>query len=360
MYTEPLSIRMSESVTSYYHPGQMYWNYDQGFVVMSVLDTGLLYGRKELVTWACDMYDAVINEDGTIKGYREQEYNLDRIQSGRILFDIYEATGKKKYLKAIEHLNCQLESQPRTHAGVFWHKEIYPWQVWLDGLYMQGPFWTRCSHSHDVMQQLMETYKILRDEKTGLLYHAWDESRGMRWSDEKTGLSPNFWSRSIGWYLMACIDVLEYAPKEEPLSENIRTITGNLMEAVFRFQDRSGMWYQVTDLGGREGNYLEVSGTSMFCYSALKASRMGFLKGFEDKAVKGLEAVERLYLSTDAQSICHLNGICGGAGLGGNPYRDGSFEYYTNEKRIEDDCKGTGAFIIALLEKERYQKTAAV
>ena len=206
----------------------------------------------------------------------------------------------------------------------------------------------------DVVSQLKTTYGTMKDSSTGLLYHCYDESRGMKWSDDRTGLSPHFWSRSIGWFLMASIDVLDYLPKDHAGREDIIRIIKELSSAVLAFQDESGMWYQVTDEGGREGNYLETSGTAMFSYSFFKGARLGYLdKSFVEPAQKALEGMKERYLSEDGSGELHLGGICSVAGLGGNPYRDGTFRYYISEKVVQDDFKGVGPFILACTEAEQ-------
>lgn len=345
---------MAESIISYYHPGMMKWNYEHGLVIMSIYEIGKKYNRPDFIEWAVSMYDGVIAEDGSIAKYTIGEYNLDQINAGRLLFDLCRVSDKKKFAIAIETLETQLSKHPRTRSGIFWHKRVYPWQVWLDGLYMEGPFWTRAGHFDDVAAQLIKVEAVMRDEKTGLLYHCWDESKGMKWSDDITGLSPHFWSRSIGWYLMSCLDCLEYAPAVgfEEQKKELGRIVSDLLKAVYRFQDKSGMWYQVPDHPEAEGNYLETSGSSMFCYGAFKAARLGITDAFVDKAEKGMQGIRSTYLK-DEGGVFHLAGICSVAGLGGNPYRDGSLKYYFSEPVVSDDFKGTGPFVLACLEEEK-------
>lgn len=342
-----LSIELCKSVTSYFKPGMMKWHYQDGLVVMAVLNTGLKYNISEFVDWAISMYDPLITEEGEIKTYRLGEYNLDQIQPGRNLFKLFMLTGNKKYRVAINTLTKQLLTQPRTKSGVFWHKEIYPWQIWLDGLFMEGPFSAMAGHADDVIKQMIKVYSLMKDPKTGLLYHAYDESRGQRWSNKNTGLSPHFWSRSLGWYAMALCDVYEIKPNEE-----IKKIIVELLTSIYSFQSKQGMWYQVTNLKNRKGNYLETSGSSMFCYAVFKAQSLGIETGLVEKANYGLKAIIDKYLSLDEKGIYHLGGICSVAGLGGNPYRNGTFDYYINEPIVSDDFKGTGPFILANLLSE--------
>ena len=355
----PLSLQMVKSVEKRYRPGMMKWHYEHGLVLFASLKSGNLHKDDSIYPWVYSMYDCLIRDDGAIATYREGEYNLDQINAGRALFELEDKSGEKRFKLAQDRLKSQLNTQPRCLNGVYWHKEIYPWQIWLDGLYMQGPFNAEYAVRNndkaaldDVVKQIITTYMVLKDPETGLLKHAFDESRGQRWSDIETGLSPHYWSRSIGWYLMAVLDVLDFVPTEHPEREKLVDIVKALSKSVLAYQDKSGMWYQVPDEGTREGNYLETSGTSMFAYSFYKGVRLGYLDSsyisFADKAIEG---IKRLYLTEDNGEL-HLGGICSVAGLGGNPYRDGSFKYYIKEKIATDDFKGVGPFILALVESE--------
>lgn len=333
---------------------------------MSVLHVGEVSQDTSYYDWAYAMYNPLVATDGTISTYREGEFNLDQINAGRNLFPLYEKSGEERFRLAADRLKSQLLRQPRTLAGPYWHKEIYPWQVWLDGLYMQGPFNVEYSKRFgddgafdDVCSQLLVTYDKLLDPKTGLLYHAWDESRGQRWSSLETGCSPHFWGRSIGWYCMAVLDVLDYLPADHPRIPELRSVLRKLLSAVLKFQDPSGMWWQVPDEAGRKGNYLETSASSMFCYSLFKAVRCDIQPessvcvSWLAAAKKGMQAICDRYLREESSGELHLGGICSVAGLGGNPYRDGSFRYYIMEPVVEDDFKGVGPFILACLEQER-------
>ncbi len=355
-----LSEEIVKSVEKRYHSGMMKWHYEHGLVLFASLLVSEKYKDDSIFDWVYSLYDPMIESDGTIKTYRKGEYNLDQINAGRALFILYDRTKEERFKKAQDILREQLETQPRCLNGVYWHKEIYPWQIWLDGLYMEGPFnveyGTRYNNSRevdDVVDQLLTTYDVLKDEKTGLLYHAFDESRGQRWSNEITGCSPHFWSRSIGWYLMAVIDVLDFLPENHPKRGDLINRVKALSSSLLPFQDESGMWYQVPDEGEREGNYLETSATSMFAYSFYKGVRKGYLDSvYVDYGKKAINGIKDKYLTKSGDEY-HLGGICSVAGLGGNPYRDGSFKYYIKEKIATDDFKGVGPFILALLESER-------
>ena len=356
----PLSLRMAKSVEERYRPGMMLWHYEHGLVLYASLRAADIHGDKSIYPWVYAMYDRLIGNDGSIATYREGEYNLDQINAGKTLFALADKSGEKRFEAAADKLHHQLLNHPRCKCGVFWHKEIYPWQIWLDGLYMEGPFTAEYAVRHsdntalmDIIEQLKVTYSLLRDPETGLLYHAYDESRGMRWSDERTGCSPHFWSRSIGWYLMAVVDVLDFLPEACQSRAELVAIAKELSAAVLRFQDESGMWWQVTDEGTRNGNYLETSGSAMFAYAFYKGVRKGYLEAsFLPYAKKALDGIKDRYLKEDEDGFLHLGGICSVAGLGGNPYRDGSFRYYISEKIRVDDFKGVGPFILACTEDE--------
>lgn len=346
---DKLSLRMARHVQAVYRPGMMKWHYEHGLVIMASLEAD-----PEAFSWAYDMYDPMIARDGTIATYREGEYNLDQINAGRMLFQLYDKTKEERFRKAADKLRNQLRNQPRTNTGVFWHKEIYPWQIWLDGLYMEGPFYAEyCMRDDDeegkkdIVRQLEITYETLHDPKTGLLFHAYDESRGMRWSDPHTGCSPHVWGRALGWYCMACLDVLDYIPNQK----GIEDILKDLIPRIQKNQDtESGMWYQVMDEGDRKGNYLETSASSMFAYTFLKATRKQIITDTQTKeaAQKSIEGIKARYLDANL----NLGGICSVAGLGGNPYRDGSVDYYIREKVVTNDFKGVGPFILAELQNE--------
>jgi unsaturated rhamnogalacturonyl hydrolase len=280
------------------------------------------------------------------------------------LFFLYATTGDERYKKAAFHLREQLQTHPRTSQGGFWHKQIYPHQMWLDGIYMACPFYAEFAKQFDepegfddVAHQVMLIEKHTRDPKTGLLYHGWDESKSQKWADPETGCSPCFWGRAVGWYAMAIPDVLDHLPEDHPQRERLTTIFETTVAAVAGVQDASsGAWYQVLDQGDRPGNYLEASASCMFVYAIAKGVRKGLL-GEEYIAVarRGYEGILRQFVTVDEQGLVNLDGICAVAGLGGSPYRDGSFEYYVGEKVIANEYKGVGPFIMASIEMENME-----
>lgn len=336
-------------------------SYVHGLVTYAFQELGKAKKNSKYTAYAKQYADELIDADGTIKTYKFDSFNIDNIPTGRILFDIYAQTKDKRYLIAMQTLRKQLEEQPKTPSGGFWHKKIYPNQMWLDGLYMGEPFFAEYTVTFEKGAKLDEVAKEFEliqlhatDPKTGLLYHAWDESKQMPWANKETGTSPNFWSRSIGWYVMALVDVLDYFPKNHPKRKELIGYLNNISKALVKFQDKSGMWYQVTDMGGREGNYLESSGTSMFAYAFAKGVNKGYLpKEFKKVANKAFDGLTTQSMKIDANGEIELTNACAVAGLGGTPYRDGSYEYYINEKKKNNDPKATGPFILAALELNR-------
>lgn len=354
--------RLAVSMLAVYPPHKMRWHYEDGLFLMALVCLGrALDDEGVLLRKVKEHYDTLVYADGTIATYRKDEFNLDQINAGRVLFDLLHAFGEAKYRTAIEVLRDQLRKQPRTHSGGYWHKQIYPWQIWLDGLYMAGPFQVRYGVEFydqeavdDIVAQLQEVEEKVRDHRTGLLYHAWDESRQQLWADPATGRSPHFWGRAMGWYCMALTDILDYLPTSHPQRSSLIAIVERTATAVMAFQEsHSGLWCQVLDQSGRQGNYSETSASAMFCYFLLKAARLGYLSApaqAREAACKAYRALCETRLSTSADGATHLDGICSVAGLGGKPYRNGSYAYYVGEPVVSDDFKGVGPFLLASIE----------
>ena len=338
-----------------------HWHYECGLMHRALEQVWLRAGDAKYYDYIKRDIDQLVSAEGNIKTYSVQEYNLDQINPGRILFPLYRTIGDEKYKKAAYLLREQLRGQPRTSEGGFWHKKIYPHQMWLDGIYMAAPFCAEFAKTFDepaafddVAHQIILIERHTRDRKTGLLYHGWDESKQQRWANPETGCSPHFWGRAVGWYAMAIVDVLDYLPQDHAKRQDILAIFERMMAALMPFQDKStGLWYQVLDQGNREGNYLEASGSCMFVYSIAKAVRQGILaKAYLDVAHKGYQGILDNLIRVDEQGLVNLEKTCGGAGLGGDPYRDGSYEYYVGEKIVTNDYKGVSPFILAAVEME--------
>ncbi|MGE0453414.1 MAG: glycoside hydrolase family 105 protein [Vicinamibacteria bacterium] len=345
------------------------WEYTQGLVLKSILEVWQRTGDQRYWAYALAYYDGMVNADGSIETYALEEYNIDRINAGKVLFLLLERTKAEKYRKAIELLRRQMREHPRTSDGGFWHKKRYPHQMWLDGLYMGAPFLAQYAASlgepallGDVITQFVLMEKHARDPKTGLLYHGWDESRRQKWADPKTGRSPAFWGRAMGWYAMGLVDTLDFVPAGHPRRGELIAILQRLAEAVTRVQDpKSGVWYQVVDQGARQGNYLEASVSTMLSYSLLKGARQGHLDAkHRDAGRRAYEGIIREFLRVDDEGLVNLDRVCQVAGLGGDPekerYRSGTFDYYIGERIRSNDPKGVGPFILASLEMEALER----
>jgi unsaturated rhamnogalacturonyl hydrolase len=337
------------------------WSYDQGVVMKGLEGVWLNTAEGKYFRFIQKSIDRFIGDDGTIRTYSQNDYNIDNILNGRVLLLLYNVTGQEKYRKAAASLRAQLKTQPRTSQGGFWHKQIYPSQMWLDGLYMGEPFYAEYAatfHEYDAFEDIARQFVLMeahsRDTKTGLLYHAWDESRKQRWADPATGRSPNFWGRAMGWYGMALVDVLDYFPANHPQRGALIEILKRLAVAAQKYQEpQSGLWYEVLDKGTQKGNYFEASASCMFVYALAKGVRRGYLPAsYLTVAQKGYRGIVSRFIKTDANGQVSLEGTVSVGGLGGNPYRDGSYEYYLSEKVIPNDPKGIGAFLMASNEIE--------
>lgn len=341
------------------------WNYEIGVVLMGFERLWKHTGDETYINYAKHIVDHFINADGSIRTYVKEEYNSDFIPPGRQLFRFYEMTKEEKYKKAIQVLRDQISWQPRNKVGGFWHKLKYPSQMWLDGLYMVEPFYAeyavvnkKTDDFTDIINQFIWMEKYSREPKTGLLYHGWDESRLQGWANPKNGWSPEFWSRSMGWYMMGLVDVLDFIPKNYPRRNELVNILNRLTTALIKFQDaKSGVWWQVTDKGYKEKNYLESSGTAMFVFSIAKGIRMGYLPAsFKPALQKAWDGMIKEFVTKDEQGKYHFIRAVSGAGLGGVPYRDGTYEYYVNEPKRDDDLKAIGPFIQACIEMDLMKK----
>ncbi|MFZ2493801.1 MAG: glycoside hydrolase family 88 protein, partial [Thermoanaerobaculia bacterium] len=351
--------------------GKARWEYTPGLVMKSIFDVAQRTGDPRYRSYARSYYEGFIAPDGTIRGYNKDEYNIDRINPGKPLFLLYEKTKDEKYRKAIELLRQQMREHPRTSEGGFWHKKRYPSQMWLDGLYMGAPFLAQYAKTFgepalfaDVINQFVLMEKHARDDGSGLLYHGWDESRKQKWADPDTGRSPAFWGRAMGWYAMGLVETLDFIPVDHPRRGELIAILQRLADAVAKVQDpKSGVWWQVLDQPGREGNYLEASASAMFTFALLKATRLRYIdERFEPVARRAYAGLIREFITVDDAGVVSMNQVCEVAGLGGDPekgerYRSGTYEYYVTEKIRSNDPKGVGPFIFASLEMERRVKS---
>lgn len=363
--TLPWFQRMAETLMMDYpllkdidsHDRDQKWVYTIGLVALGFQKVYEATGDERYYEYVKQFTDSQIDEHGLIAHYQISEYNIDHINAGKILFMLYEKEKDERYKIAMDTLRKQLEGHPRTESNGFWHKQIYPYQMWLDGLYMGAAFYAQYINQFgdpeeydDVIHQFTLLESKVRDPETGLLYHAWDESKEQRWCDPETGLSKHFWGRGIGWYAMALTDILDFIPEDHPDRDKIIAIIQRLAEALAKVQDvETGTWWQVLDYPNEEGNYLEGSATSMYAYFYLKSIKNGYIdaKTYTPIAKKAYNGILKHLMKVEEDGRVIITPNCAGAGLGGNPYRDGSYEYYINEKKRDNDPKATGPFIMA-------------
>ncbi len=363
------STRIAESFLLR-HPGfvtydtgftEQKWNYEQGLMLWALHQMSLHSGDAKYDQFVVKNLDQYVDANGGIKTYKMSDYNLDLIAPGRALLAAFEKTGQEKFRIAADTLREQLREQPRTREGGFWHKKIYPYQMWLDGLYMAEPFYAEYAYIHneagafdDIANQFMWIASHTRDAKTGLYYHGWDERKQEPWVDKKTGCSPSFWGRAIGWYVMGLVDVLDYFPREHPMRDSLITILRDACAGLLKWRDpETNLWYLVLDQGKRDGNYLESSSAAMFVYAFAKGARKGYLdQKYLSAAQQSFEGILRYHVTVDGDGWVNLHHTIKGAGLGGKQNRDGSFQYYTSERQRTNDMKGIGPFLLAAIELE--------
>lgn len=336
------------------------WTYEQGVILKAIEQMWYATGDAKYFRHIQKGMDYWIDEKGNHKDYHLEEYNIDHVTPGTAMLALYKATNQEKYKKMVELLRSQLKTHPRTNEGGFWHKKIYPYQMWLDGLYMGEPFYTEYSvlygedNFNDIANQFVWMEAHSRDPKTGLLYHAWDESKQQKWADQTTGRSPHVWGRAMGWYAMALVDVLDSFPKDHPRRGELIAILNREAAAIEKYQDKkSGVWWDIIDLPAREKNYHESSASAMFVYALAKGVRDGYLpEKYWKVAEKGWSGIKNEFIKVNAEGNTDWEGTVSVSGLGGNPYRDGSYDYYMSEKLRTNDAKGLGPAIRAALLME--------
>ncbi len=368
----PLAVRMAESEIARHPspasldgiaPGKIKWNYTTGLELLAMMDAADAYGRPDFYEYARRYYDTIVRPDATVITYKKEKYNLDHVCPGRPLFILAERTGEARYAQVLDTLFAQLQEHPRNADGGFWHKQAYPHQMWLDGLYMAEPFYAEYVVSKlrdserfealkaDIVRQFVLVGQHTYDPATGLYRHACDVSREMFWCDKTTGQTPHAWGRAMGWYTMALVETLQYLGVDAA-TQPMADILNHICEVLPEYADpRTGMWYQVLDQPGREGNYLEATGSIMFVYAMLKGVRLGYLPAeLQPEAMRLYERFVDRFVRENEDSTISITDCCAVAGLGGKDMRDGSFDYYISEPIIENDCKGVGPFIWASME----------
>jgi unsaturated rhamnogalacturonyl hydrolase len=346
-----------DSLITYNDPSKIKWQYDIAFLGMAIDKLGYLDYRYS--KYYEEFINYFVNDDGTMKIYKQSDYNLDHINPAKGLITLYKRTGEEKYRKAIDLFIDHLNMQPRTPEGGFWHKKIYPQQMWLDGIYMSAPFMAQYAREFndpdwfsEVFNQITLIYSKTLNPENGLLYHAWDASKSQAWCNPETGQSKEHWGRAMGWFTMALIDVLDYYPEKQPGRDSIITILQSTCESISRVMDpEKQLWYQVLDKGHLDSNYLEASASMMFIYTFARGVNKGYLpEKYLQLAEKSYDAALETFIRTGEDGYPVLVNTVGGCGLGGNPYRDGSYEYYITEIRVDNDPKGMAPFILASIE----------
>ena len=368
----PWSVRMARSVMRRNPQTHRRWDYTQGVVLGAIERVALEKRDAAMLAYVDTNMARWITPEGDITGYAIDDYNIDEISQGRLLFRMHERerarrTGDDRYRFAAEMLRLQLRQHPRTSEGGFWHKKIYPRQMWLDGLYMGQPFYAQFAKTFnepaafdDIAKQFLLVARHTRDPRTGLMYHGWDEARAQLWADSATGLSPHFWGRAMGWYVMGVVETLDYFPADHPDRAAIIQTLRDAAEGIARVQDPvTGLWWNVMDQPNRAGNYLEASASSMFAYALARAARLGYIDAeYRKIAERGFDGLLSNLVRENADGTVSLINVVQVSGLGGNPrrdgsQRDGSFAYYASEPVVTDDYKGVGPFILAALELGR-------
>lgn len=338
-----------------------YWNYEDGCVLMGCQQLYFATGEEKYLDFILGYLDPLIDADGTVTNYELGKHNIDGFNAGKVLFLAYDKTNNEKYRKAIGFLAEQLMEQPRTNEGNFFHKAIYPDQVWLDGLYMAQPFYMEYETKYnnkenynDILNQFRNVRKYMYDPGKKLYYHGYDAAKVQPWADKTTGLSPNFWLRSMGWYLMALIDVIDNMSEE--IYEQYREYCDLFKEAadgILQYRDtKTGLFYQVIDHGTAQGNYTETSGSAMAAYAVMKGARLEVIsrEKYSRVGMDIFDGIVREKLVPKGNGF-ELKDICRVAGLGPGEKRDGSVEYYLSEKVVSDDPKGVGPFMMAYAQK---------
>jgi len=363
----PWSVRVAESVMRRNPQNHRRWDYTQGVVLGAIERVALARRDDAMLGYVKANMDRWVKPDGAIEGYAMADYNIDEISQGRLLFGLYGRTRDERYRKAADLLRQQLRTHPRTAEGGFWHKGIYPQQMWLDGLYMGQPFFAEYARTFDepaafddIAKQFLLVARHTRDPRTSLMYHAWDAAKAQPWADSATGLSPHFWGRAMGWYVMGVVETLEHFPANHPDRPAMIQTLRDAAEGIARVQDPvTGLWWDVMDQPNRVGNYLEASASSMFAYSLAKAARLGWIDPrYRETAERGFDGLLSNLVRENADGTVSLINVVQVSGLGGNPrrdgsYRDGSYAYYVSEPVVTDDYKGVGPFILAALELGR-------
>ncbi|MEO7975906.1 glycoside hydrolase family 88 protein [Flavobacterium sp.] len=334
------------------------WDYKMGFLLFSFEKLYQKTNDAKYLNYIKQYADEFIDDSGNIAKYEVKEYNIDYINPGKVLFNLYEITKEEKYRKALLQLRNQLENQPRTASGGFWHKQIYPNQMWIDGLYMAEPFYTQYTVTYengkslnDIARQFELAHDNMIDKTTGLIYQCWDESKEIGWSNKETGTSPTIWGRGNGWYMMALIEVLDYFPKSHPKYKVLVKYLNEISKNIIRHADVSGLWYQVADKPALKGNYLEPSASAMIIYAFAKGASKGYLSSkYKKSAQKSFISFTKQFVRLNEKGEVNILNVSPSVGLGGKPFRDGTNEYYITGKTKDNGSPALAAFILSAIE----------
>jgi unsaturated rhamnogalacturonyl hydrolase len=373
------SKRMADSETArkgdkhaWKEGGSAKWDYTVGLFTLSLLKLNESVPNARQVAFVTNTIGSFISDEGSIHGYKPEEFQLDALNPGKTVLALFNLTHEERYKKCASMLRKQLDTQPRTSDGGFWHKQRYTEQMWLDGLFMGAPFYAECAQLFktpkdfdDVAKQFRLIDQHLYDAKSGLFFHGWDSKKVQDWANKDTGCSSNFWGRAVGWYVMGIVDTLDFLPADHPDRAWLIAHLKKTADGIVKWQDAdTGLWWQVMDAGKREGNYLEATCATMFVYSLAKGANHGYLgKEFTPAILKGYNGIVTKLIKNDGEKIS-LTQCCSVAGLGASPSngykRDGSFVYYVHEPIVENDLKGVGPFILAGIEIQKLSSAAAV
>ncbi|MBJ2126732.1 glycoside hydrolase family 105 protein [Flavobacterium sp. IB48] len=337
------------------------WDYKMGFVLSGFEKLYQKTNDKKYLNYIKEYVDGMIDSTGNIKKYDIKEYNIDCLNPGKLLFNLYGITKDSRYLNIIGQLRNQLESQPRTASGGFWHKQIYPNQMWIDGLYMAEPFYAQFTVKYekgksldDIAKQFELVQNHIVDKKTGLVYQAWDESKEIAWADKQTGTSPTIWGRGIGWYMVALVETLDYFPKSHPKYKVLVSYLNQMAKNVNQYKSENGLWYQVADKPELYGNYVEPSASGMIIYAFAKGANKGYLSSsYKSTAKKSFDSFVKEFVKVDKKGEVNVLNVSSNVGLGGKPFRDGTNTYYLISKTKENGAIGLGAFLLAAIELEK-------
>ena len=367
------SVRMADSQIKregdglgWTETGRRKWDYAAGLFTLSLLKLNEEKPKACYVAFSDAAIGSYITAEGTIRTYKREEFNIDNINSGKTIFALWKINGKPQYRKALDALRNQLTDHPRTREGGFWHKQRYPSQMWLDGLYMGAPFYAEYAQlfgsAHD-FDDAVKQFRLMHhygyDSRTGLHYHGWNEDRKQEWANPVTGTSAHFWGRGLGWFAMALVDTLDYIPADHPGRKELITIFQKTCDGVVKVQDaETGLWWQVLDQGGRQGNYLEATAACMFVYSMAKGINRGYLSGnFLAPTLHGYKGIIERQIRKEMNGSLSLTSCCQVAGLGYG--RDGSYSYYIREPIVDNDLKGVGPFILSGIEVQKLISSKA-